>query len=59
MIANRDFLGRVVWKKEGEVYVVKPETSALRPTREREGVVRGEYPSAVLGFDEERQGDDD
>ena len=46
IIANRDFLGRAVWKKEGEgfVLVTSPEESEARPITG--GVVRGKYPSA-------------
>ena len=47
IIADRDFLGRVVWKKEGEGFllVTSPEESETRPIKG--GVVRGKYPSAI------------
>jgi len=47
IIADRDFLGRVVWKKEGEgfVLVTCPEKSEARPITG--GVVRGKYPSTM------------
>jgi len=47
IIADRDFLGRVVWKKKGDgfFYVTSPEESATRPITD--GVVRGKYPSAI------------
>ena len=47
IIADRDFLSRVVWKKEGDwfVLVTSPEESDARPITD--GVVRGKYPSAM------------
>jgi len=47
IISDRDFLGRVVWKKEGEgfVLVTSPEESDSRPIMN--GVVRGKYLSAM------------
>ena len=48
IIADRDFLGRVLWRAEvGEGYLqaVRPEENGKRPTPH--GVVRGKYPSAV------------
>ena len=47
IIADRDFLGRVVWKKEGEGFllVTSPEESGARPITR--GVVRANYPSAM------------
>jgi len=47
IIADRDFLGRVVWKKKGEgfVFATNPEESSARPRLD--GVVRGIYPSAM------------
>jgi len=46
-IADRDFLGRVVWKKEGDgfVLVTSPEESEVRPITD--SVVRAKYPSAM------------
>jgi len=47
IIADREFLGRDVWKKGGEgfVYVTTPEESEARPITD--SVVRGKYPSAM------------
>ena len=47
IIADRDFLGRCVWKKEGDgfVFVTSPEESEAMPITG--GVVRGKYPSAM------------
>jgi len=47
ILSDRDFLGRCVWKKEGEgfVYVTSPEESEARPIAD--GVVRGKFPSAM------------
>jgi len=47
IIADRDFLGRVVWKKEGDgfVLVTSPEESETKPITD--GVVRGKFPSAM------------
>jgi len=47
ILSDRDFLGRCVWKKEGEgfVYVASPEKSEARPIAD--GVVRGKFPSAM------------
>jgi len=47
IFADRDFLGRVVWKKEGEgfVLVTSPEERDARPITD--GVVRGKYPNAM------------
>jgi len=47
IIADRDFLHRAVWKKEGEgfVFVTSPEESDAKPITD--GVVRGKYPSAM------------
>jgi len=47
IIADRDFLGRGVWKKEGDgfVYVTSPEESDARPIMDN--VVRGKYPSVM------------
>jgi len=47
IFADRDFLARCVWKKEGEgfVYVTSPEESDARPIMD--GVVRGKFPSAM------------
>jgi len=47
IIADRDFLGRGAWRKEGDgfVYVTSPEESDARPITD--GVVRGKYPSAM------------
>jgi len=46
-IADRDFLGRAVWKKEGDgfILVTSPEESEARPIKD--GVVRGSYRSAL------------
>jgi len=47
IVADRDFLGRCVWKKEGEgfILVTSPGESDSRPITD--GVVRGHYPSAM------------
>jgi len=47
IVADRDFLARFLWKKEGDgfVYVTSPEESYARPMTD--GVVRGKYPSAM------------
>jgi len=47
IVHDRDFLGRFVWKKEGDgfVLVTSPEESYARPITD--GVVRGKYPSAM------------
>jgi len=47
IISDRDFLGRVVWKKEGRgfVLVTCPEESDARPITDR--VVRAKYPSSM------------
>jgi len=47
VISDRDFLGRAVWKKEGDgfVYVTSPEESEARPMTD--SVVRGKYLSAM------------
>jgi len=47
IIANRDFLHRAIWKKEGEgfVFVTSPEESDAKPITD--GVVRGKFPSAM------------
>jgi len=47
IIADRDFLGRVVWRKEGDGFllVTSPEESEARPITD--GVVRGNYPSVM------------
>jgi hypothetical protein len=46
--ANRDFLGRCIWRREPDgsfVYTTRPEESDLR--HPLHGVVRGKYPSTV------------
>jgi len=46
IIADRDFLGRVVWKEgDGFLVVASPEESEARPITE--SVVRAKYPSAM------------
>jgi len=47
IVADRDFLGSSVWKKEGEGFllVTSPEESDARPITN--GVVRGNFPSAM------------
>jgi len=47
IIADRDFLGRCVWKRtsEGYILVTRPEESERRPLSE--DIVRGKYPSAM------------
>jgi len=47
IISDRDFLGRGLWKKEGEgfVYLTSPEENDARPITD--SVVRGKYPSAM------------
>jgi len=61
IIADRDFLGRVVWKKEGDgfVFVTSPEDSDAMPITDSVGrrggrrrssitsAVRGKYPSVM------------
>ena len=46
-IADREFLGRGVWKKEGDGFLLvnSPEESEARPITD--SVVRGKYPSAM------------
>ena len=46
-IANRDFLGRGVWKKEGDGFllVTSPEESDVRPIKD--GMVRAKYSSSM------------
>jgi len=47
IIRDREFLGRSVWRKEGDGFflVTSPEESDTRPIAD--GVVRGKYPSAM------------
>jgi hypothetical protein len=47
-IADRDFLGRMIWKKidYGYILVGQPVVSAARPRR-NDGVIRGSFPSAM------------
>ena len=47
IIDDRDFLGRMIWKRTetGYVFVSNPEENELRPVQS--GVVRGKYPSAM------------
>jgi len=47
IIADRDFLSRVMWKKEGGGFllVTSPEESEARPITD--SAVRGKYPSAM------------
>jgi len=48
ILSDRDFLSRVVWKKEGEGFVLvvtSEESNARRPITD--GVVRGKFPNAM------------
>ena len=47
IVNDRDFQGRVVWKKEGDgfVFVTSPEERDARPIAD--GVMRGKFPSAM------------
>ena len=47
IVADRDFMGRGLWKKEGEGFIIvtSPEESDSRPITD--GVARGKYQSAM------------